>query len=309
MERKISVSELRKAVEEAYAAVEPISEGAIDPRNLNAAAGQFGISVALTDGTVINKGDTDVKAPMGSIMHLPLHSVLFSQAGVDAIVKKSGKCPACALGKKPKGLAFGAHGIRGFSAVEATGDPESKWNLYENRMIDMAGSAPELADNVYEKLRDEAAENRTAALLEENGYTLYDKAELSVDLYLKALATGASTEQLARMGATVAADGVNPATGKIVYDGELSQSLVGLMAAKGPHKMNTPWLVKAGIPAKSSFGGTMLGIIPDVLAIAAYSPELNEAGVSVKAARVIMEVARRLDLSVFASARVRIVAD
>ena len=53
----------------------------------------------------------------------------------------------------------------------------------------------------------------------------------------------------------------------------------------------------------------MLGIIPDVLAIAAYSPELNEAGVSVKAARVIMEVARRLDLSVFASARVRIVAD
>ena len=103
MERKISVSELRKAVEEAYAAVEPISEGAIDPRNLNAAAGQFGISVALTDGTVINKGDTDVKAPMGSIMHLPLHSVLFSQAGVDAIVKKSGKCPACALGKNRKG--------------------------------------------------------------------------------------------------------------------------------------------------------------------------------------------------------------
>ena len=309
MERKISLSDLRKAVDEAYAAVEPIKEGEINPRNLNAVAGQFGITVTLTDGTTISKGDTKVKAPMGSIIHLPLHSVLFSQLGVDKVVEKSGKCPANRLAPKPKGLAFGAHGIRAFSAVEPTGDPESKWNLYENRMIDLMGSAPELADNVYEYLQKEAAETKTAATLKESGYQLYDDTDLALGLYLKALAMGASTEQLAMMGATVAADGVNPSTGKIVYDGELSQSLVGLMAAKGLHKMNTPWLVKAGIPAKSSFGGTVLGIIPGLMAVAAYAPELNSVGVSVKAARVIMELARRLDLSVFASARVKFVAD
>ncbi len=309
MERKISMSDLRKAVDEAYAAVEPMKEGEINPRNLNAAAGQFGISVTPADGTTINKGDTSVKVPMGSIAQVPLHSVLFSQFGVDKVIEKSGKCPRCAHGHKPKGLAFGAHGIRAFSAVEPVGDPESKWNLYENRMIDLMGTAPELADNVLECLRKEAAENKTAEMLKDSDYTLYDDTDLALDLYLKALAMGASTEQLAMMGATIAADGVNPSTRKIVYDGELSQSLVGLMAAKGPHKMNTPWLVKAGLPAKNSFGGTMLAIIPGVMAIAAYAPELNQVGVSVKAAHAIMEVARRLDLSVFASARVKIVAD
>lgn len=309
MERKISLSDLRKTIDDVYAAVEPMTEGEIDPRNLNAEKGQFAITVTLADGTTISKGDTAVKVPMGSIIHLPVHSLLFSQLGVGKVVEKSGKCPLNRLAPKPKGLAFGAHGIRAFSALEPTGDPESKWNLYENRMIDLMGSAPELADNVYETLRKEAADTWTVRILKESGYLLYDDTDLSLDLYLRALSMGASTDQLAMMGATVAADGLNPSTGKVVYDGELSQSLVGLMAAKGLRKMNTPWLVKAGIPAKSSFGGTVLGIIPGVMAIAAYAPELNPVGVSMKATRAIMEISRRLDLSVFASARVKIVTD
>lgn len=309
MERKISLSDLRKTVDEVYAAVESMNGGTIDPRNLNATAGQFGITVVLADGTTISKGDTKVKAPMGAIAQVPLHSVLFSQMGVDRVIEKSGKCPCNKLGKKPKGLAVGAHGVRAFSAVEPTGDPESKWNLYENRMIDLMGSAPELADNVLENIRKEVVDTKTVEALKESYYTLYDDAKLAVDLYAKAQSMGASTEQLAMMGATIAADGVNPSTRKIVYDGQLSQSLVGLMAAKGPHKVNTPWLVKAGIPAKTSFGGTMVGIIPGVMAIAAYAPELNPVGVSIKAAHAIMEIARRLDLSVFASARVKFVAD
>ena len=42
------------------------------------------------------------------------------------------------------------------------------------------------------------------------------------------------------------------------------------------------------------------------MAVAAYAPELNAAGVSVKAARAIIEFMQRLDLSVFASARVEV---
>lgn len=81
------------------------------------------------------------------------------------------------------------------------------------------------------------------------------------------------------------------------------------MAAKGPHKMRAPWLVAAGIPAKSSYGGAILGIIPGVMAIAAYAPELNPAGVSVKAAKAIIDVMQKLDISIFASAQVKFVND
>lgn len=309
MERKISLNDVRKAVVEVYESLKSVKEGEIDPRNCCADEKSFGISVALPDGTLVSKGDTQVKAPMGSIAKIPLSSVLFTQNTPMELIKKSGQCPCHKVEKRPEGLAFSAHGIRAFSALEPTGDPESKWNLFEGRVIDLMGSPTELCDKGYEILRKEAVENDVAGRLAQSGYYLYDDAPLALDLYLKAMAMTASTDQLAMMGATIAADGVNPLTGKIVYDGAITQNIVGLMAAKGPHKMNAPWLVAAGIPAKTSYSGSILGIYPGVMAIAAYAPGLNAGGVSVKASRAIIEVMRRLDISIFASARVRIVKD
>ncbi len=305
MERKISLDDVRRAVEEAYEAVKSIKEGTIDPRNTRAKAGQFGITLTLADGTIISKGDTDVKSPMADISKVPLHSLLFTQNTPEELVKKSGMCPKDKVEKKPHGV--GAHGIRAFSAVEPTGDPDSKWDLYVGRVIDLMGSAPELDDQLYESEKRRVADDKVVDTLADAGYYLYDDAAMSVDLYTRARSMAASTGQLAMMGATIAADGVNPVTGKIVYDGAITQNIVGLMAAKGPHKMNAPWLVLSGLPAKRSWGGAILGIYPGVFAIAAYAPELNAAGVSIKAARAIIEVMRRLDMSLFASARVTIV--
>ncbi len=309
MERKISLSDLRKAVCDAYEANKSINEGEVDPRNVGADSKAFGISVMLVDGTLINKGDTDVKSPLGSISKVPLSTILFSQNSAMELIKKSGQCPCNKLPEKPKGLSFSAHGIRAFSAVEPVGDPESKWNLYENRMVDLMGSAPLLNDNIYESFEKEAKETKLQDTLAADGYYLYDDASLAIDLYLKALSMNASTEQLATMGATIAADGVNPVTGKTVFDGAITQNVVALMAAKGPHKMRAPWLIAAGIPAKSSYGGAILGVLPGVMAIAAYSPRLNPAGVSVKAAKAIIDIMRKLDVSIFASARVKFVDD
>lgn len=307
MERKISIEDLRKAVDEAYETYKSVKEGEVDPRNAGADPDTLGISVMLPDGTLINKGDTNVKSPLGSISKVPLSSILFSQNSPMELIKKSGQCPCHKVEQKPKGLSFSAHGIRAFSAVEPVGDPESKWNLFENRMIDLMESAPELNDKVYEILKKESADSDLQNTLAKDGYYLYDEAGLAIDLYVKALSMTASTEQLATMGATIAADGQNPVTGKTVYDGAITQNIVGLMAAKGPHKMTAPWLVAAGIPAKSSFGGSILGIIPGVMAIAASSPRLNAAGVSVKAARAILAVMQKLDISIFASAQVNFV--
>lgn len=307
MERKISVDDLRKAVYDAYEEVKSIKEGTIDPRNAGADPKAFGITVVLPDGTTIEKGDTQVKSPLGSIVKVPVSSVLFTQNKPMELIKKSGQCPCHKVEAKPRDLAFSAHGVRAFSAIEPTGDPESKWNLVENRMTDLMGSAPELDDKVYQALEKEAADNDLVNKLATDGYYLYDDAKLSVDLYLKGLSMTASTTQLAMMGATIAADGVNPATGRIVFDGAITQNIVALMAAKGPHKMRAPWLVAAGIPAKSSFGGAILGILPGTMAIAAYGAELNPAGVSVKAARAIISVMQKLDISIFSSARVKFV--
>lgn len=307
MERKISVADLRKAVDEAYEAVKSAKEGVVDPRNAGADDKMFAISVALPDGTLVNKGDTQVKSPLGSIVKVPVSTILFTQNTPMDLIKKSGECPCCKLPKKPGNVVFSAHGVRAFSAIEPVGDPDSKWNFIEDRMTSMMGSAPQLDDRLYELLKKEAADTKLVDTLAADGYYLYDDAAQAVDLYLRGLAMTATTEQLAMMGATVAADGVNPVSKHIVFDGAITQNVVALMAAKGPHRMNAPWLVAAGLPAKSSFGGAIMGVIPGSIAVAAYAPALNPAGVSFKASRAIIDIMQRLNLSVFSSARVRFV--
>lgn len=304
MDRKISLSDFRDAMYAAYDQFKNLDEGNKDERLANVESDKFGITLALADGTVINKGDTDFASVMGGLVKIPLMSLLLEQAGdVTSLIKKSGNCPMAAKAAKPKAVK-GAKGIRAMSALEPIGDSDSKWNFLENRMISLMGSAPQLDTALYESLKSSVNDDVNA--LADADFYLYDDAAESIDLYRRAQSMLATTEQLAVMGATIAADGVNPLTRKVVFDGKYSQNIIGMMAARGPRKMALPWDLAAGVPALSSFGGAVLAIYPGVFAIAAYSPLLTAEKVSVRAFKAIMTILRKLDISAFASARLTI---
>lgn len=301
MDRIIALSQIKSVVDEAYESFKSSKEGNVDPLLDGVDASKFGIAVTLVDGTVIKKGDADAASPLGGIIKLPLSTILLSQNTPEELIKKSGHCPCKAEPGKPH--IHGAHGIRAVSAIEPTGDPDSKWNFIENRMIDLMGSAPLLDDKLYEALKKKAVDDNIVDELAKDGYYLYDDATLATDLYIRARSMTASAEQLSMMAATIAADGVNPATKKIVFDGAIAKHVVGMMAAKGPRKMTLPWDMAAGLPAKSSFGGAIVGVYPGVMGIAAYSPLLMPNRVSQKAAKAIMTIMHKLDISVFQSAK------
>ncbi len=310
MDRKIDFDEVKKAVDEAYESFKSESAGEVSQYVKKPAHKEFGISVALADGRTYDKADADSKFVLGSIVKVPVATVLLSQNSKEELMKKSGQCGcSCKEGghaHKPKDLPLCARGVRAVSAIEPTGDPESKWNLIENRMIDMIGNeAPEFDEAVYRNVKEAANERKEAAALAEAGYALYDDTEMSINLYAKAVSMKVSTKMLARMGATIAADGVNPWTKKIVFDGSIAPTVVAMMAAHGPHKMKG-WLIATGVPAKSGFGGGILAIVPGVMAVAVYSPELNGKNVSVKAAQAIKYIMNKLQINVFGSAKVKI---
>lgn len=306
MDRTIALSEIKKVVEEAYENFKSSKEGRVDPMLDGVDDKKFGISVVLTDETVINKGDTDAASPLGSIIKVPLSTILLSQNTPEELVRKSGKCTCHCKEKSEKAHVHGAHAIRAISAIEPTGDPDSKWNFIENRMIDLMGSAPQLDVKLYESLKQKAADDNIVNTLAEEGYYLYDDAATSVDISVKARSMTATAEQLATMGATIAADGVNPVTKEIVFDGEIARNVVGMMAAKGPRKMTLPWNMAVGLPAKSSFGGAIVGVYPGVMGIAAYSPLLMDNRVSEKAAKAIKYIMNKLDISVYQSASLKV---
>ena len=72
MDRVIKLSDLREAVNEAYEKFKSVKEGSVDERVQGVDEEAFGITVALADGTVINKGDTETPFVMGQISKVPL---------------------------------------------------------------------------------------------------------------------------------------------------------------------------------------------------------------------------------------------
>lgn len=304
MERKISLERLTKAVTDAFETNKSIKEGTVDARLDVADPKAFGISVVLTDGTIINKGDTDVKSPLGRIALVPSHVALLSQNTPEELIKKAGVACCCRKkSEKPKGLPVSPHGVRAVSVIEPSGDADGKWDLMINNIINLVGSEPVLNDKLYEKLKAENEQPNVINAFEEAGYQLYDNAEIAVDLYTRLEAMQLDTQQLATMAATIAADGRNPLNGNVVFDGSIAANVVTTMA-RGVHKEGRAWMMTVGLPAANSFGGAIVALLPGFGAIAAYSPELDVNGVSIKAAKAIRSIANEFGLNVYASARV-----
>jgi glutaminase len=121
----------------------------------------------------------------------------------------------------------------------------------------------------------------------------------SVDIYTKQCSVGVNATQLARMGAVLANNGKNPATGEQVIKVEDVPFILSTMMMAGLYDSSGAWAWHVGLPAKSGVGGGIVAIVPGKGAIAVFAPRLDDAGNSVKAQKVIEFVADKLDYNLF----------
>jgi glutaminase len=121
----------------------------------------------------------------------------------------------------------------------------------------------------------------------------------SVDIYTKQCSVGVTAQQLAMMGATLANNGINPATGEQVIPREDIPYILATMTMAGLYDGSGGWAWHVGLPAKSGVGGGILAVVPGKGAIAVFAPPLDQAGNSVKAQKVITFVADALDLNLY----------
>lgn len=304
MERHIKLTDVENVVRQVYDKYKDLeTDGEVDPRLKNVDPARFGIVVTLTDGRTIKVGDTDIASPLGAIARIPAFAVLREQK-----LDKDNKQHCCKRsikedhGEKPRNLPVSAHALRLISKIQPRGDKDGKFGVIEDMVEAMAGDAPVLDDALYEQRMKTNEAANVENLLAQAGFELYDDAPAVIDTYTKLASLTLTVEQTGMMGATLAADGRNPKTGEFAFDGEIAPKIVAYMAAKGPHRLSLPWLVKSGLPAKNSFGGLLMGVYPGVMSIAAYSPVVNDDGVSIKAFKAIHHIMKHLDINVFDSA-------
>lgn len=311
MEKTIQKASLGEAVAQACEKYRNFTCGAPlapSPRVADMNSGCFGMSVCLVDGTRFDAGDTQVPFAMGSMLRVPVYLQLLTQMGVDELVGKMRfeKCPCrnSSAGDdkpaavRPKGVH--AKSLRMISLVSPQGDADGKMQIISDMMIGLMGASPLLDDDLYKANVARSAEKDVINVLANAGYELYDATDVALGLYDKLDSMLVTTGQIATMGATIAAGGYNPVTQTPVFDCELAAPLTAMIATCGHKHFRKTWMLSTGVPAVSSYGGGFLAVVPGFGSIAAFSPDLAEDKVPVRAAMAVRDVLQRFGISAFA---------
>lgn len=321
MEKSISFSSIEQAVHEAYDMFKDNQDGKnadYIPYLANVDKNLFGISVCLLDGRMIEVGDTlyrfgieSVSKVYTAILVLRQYGAekLFSMIGADATGLPFNSIIAILLeNDHPSTPLVNAGAITACSMVNPMGDADKKWAAIVENITQLSGSAPDLIEELYRSESETNFNNRSIVWLLKNYNRIYDDPDLSLDLYTRQCSLGITAKQLSVCGATIANKGVNPKTGRSVFDASFSPQITSLIATVGFYEHTGDWLYTSGIPAKTGVGGGVMGVLPGIMGISAFAPPIDESGNSVKAQLAIKHIMNKLGLSVFSGDSVKIIA-
>lgn len=320
MSDKISVSLMQELLQEAYDKIKNDTGGAnanYIPYLANIPSSLFGISVCLSNGEVVEVGDTNYAFGIESVSKVPTAILVMKQYGAQTLLDKIGadatglpfnSIMAILLEKDhPSTPLVNAGAIAACSMVKPTGDPNGKWEAITDFLETLCGSKLVLIDELYKSETATNFNNKSIAWLLKNYDRIYDDPDLSLDLYTRQCSMGVTARQLAIAGGTIASDGVNPVTGTKVFEAGISPQIVSLIATVGFYEHTGDWLYTSGIPAKTGVGGGVMGVVPGLMGIAAFAPPLDSAGNSVKAQKAIRYIANKLGVNVFGHKKFEIV--
>ena len=269
----------------------------------------FGISVCLPDGEIVEAGDTDYVFGIESVSKVPTAILAMQQYGADTILQKIG---ADATGlpfnsimaillenDHPSTPLVNAGAITACSMVKPVGNSDGKWKSITDFLAGLCGSPLVLQDELYKSESATNFNNRSIAWLLKNYNRLYDDPDMSLHIYTRQCSMGVTARQLSICGGTIANRGVNPVTKKKVFDAELTSKIVAMIASVGFYEHTGDWIFTSGIPAKTGVGGGIVGVLPGVMGIAAFSPKLDGSGNSVRAQNAIKYITNKLGLNLF----------
>jgi glutaminase len=268
----------------------------------------FALALVTVDGRVVARGDLDrVFAIMSAAKPFTLAHLLEAR-GTDFVLERIGVEPsgqpfnsvlAMALNRsRTANPMVNAGAIAVVSHLPAE-SPAARWLNLRGFLSRMAGAELELLDDVYKSVSTSNYRNRAiASLLVADGW-LGSDADAALEVYNRQSCLGVNTVQLATMGATLANGGVVPGSAERVLAAELVDEVLAVMLMAGFYDESGAWAYQAGLPAKSGVGGGIVAVVPGRMAIAAYSPRLNESGNSVRALAAIAYLSNALSLSLF----------
>ena len=308
----LSAQTIKAAVDAAYATCLSVSGGAnasYIPYLAQVPSSLFGVAVVTAGGERYTAGDVDFGFAIESISKVFTLALVTELIGPDAVRAKVGVSPTglpfnsvMALelhNGKPLSPLVNAGAIATASLVPGD-SAEACWAKILDVQSRFAGRAILLSDEVKTSEQTTNFHNRAIGWLLYSAGTCYSDPMRAVDVYTRQCSTLVTTIDLATMGATLAAGGVNPLSKKRVIAAENVPHILAEMSMEGLYTGSGEWAYTVGLPGKSGVGGGIMAVAPGKLAIAAFSPPLDPAGNSVRAQKAVAAVAATLGLNLYA---------
>ena len=106
--------------------------------------------------------------------------------------------------------------------------------------------------------------------------------EETLDFYFQCCSIEINCTQASIIASTLANGGICPVTNERIFSNTIVKNALSLMSSCGMYDYSGQWAYTIGIPAKSGVSGIIMGIIPNVMGIAVFSPKLDILGNSSK---------------------------
>lgn len=100
----------------------------------------------------------------------------------------------------------------------------------------------------------------------------------SLDFYFQCCSIEINCKQAGIIAATLANGGICPVTNNVVFSPDIVKNALSLMSSCGMYDYSGEWAYTIGLPAKSGVSGIIMGIIPNVMGVAVFSPKLDDIG-------------------------------
>src|SRR5262249_41616722 len=254
----------------------------------------FGISIATADGYVYEVGDTRQPFTIQSISKPFVYGLALEDRGRAAVLER--------IGVEPTGDAFNEISLESptgrprnpminAGAIAATslvrGDSlQDRWARILALFSFYAGRKLAMNEAVYRSERDTGHRNRAISHMLRNFEIIRRDPEPDLDLYFRQCSIEVDCRDLSIIGATLATGGVNPVTRERVIQADSVDEALSVMTTCGMYDYAGEWVYRVGLPAKSGVAGGILAVMPGQLAVAVFSPPLDERGNSVRGVAV-----------------------
>ncbi|MCC5833904.1 MAG: glutaminase A [Opitutales bacterium] len=303
---------IRQVLQEVYEEAGAVDEGELAgyiPQLASVNPEFFALSVCDTAGNCYAVGDRGQSFTLQSVSKVLAHACVLSHCDEERLGQR--------VGVEPTGEDFDSivkldQHRRAFNPMVNTGAiaiadlllsiygedalPKSRSFFASTMGVDSL----DIDQSVFESELATGERNRAIGHLLKNFKLLDHPVKEVLELYFAHCSLCATTDQLARLGASLANGGQLPGGGERVLDPAVVRKVLSVMLSCGMYNDAGRWIYDVGLPAKSGVSGCLLVVVPGELGIAAYSPRIDNRGTSVRGLMAVRLLSERLNLHLFA---------